>query len=199
MEKKIIIENNGCRLIYFPTFLSNIETEQLYDSILDEISLEKEVVYLFNKRYELNRSIAWINDLGKAYGYANTFKKAQGFTKVINVVKEKIELLTDTHYNSCLINLYPTGEDYMGWHTDNEKIIEKNSAIASLSLGATRDFQVRDNLTKTTTTITLESGDLILMDGNFQTNYKHQLPKRKKVKTARINLTFRKINEIIQF
>jgi alkylated DNA repair dioxygenase AlkB len=81
----------------------------------------------------------------------------------------------------------------MGWHQDNEKELGENPVIASLSLGAERKFSFKHIITKQKVDIILQSGSLILMKGETQEKWLHSLPKTTKVKTPRINLTFRNI------
>jgi alkylated DNA repair dioxygenase AlkB len=79
----------------------------------------------------------------------------------------------------------------MGWHSDDEKSLDKGSTIGSLSFGAERKFSLKHKQTKQATSVLLESGSLLVMSGKTQSNWLHSLPKTKKVTTPRINLTFR--------
>jgi alkylated DNA repair dioxygenase AlkB len=81
----------------------------------------------------------------------------------------------------------------MAYHSDNEKTLGKNNTIASLSLGAERNFLFKHKITKQTVSVFLEKASLLVMKGTTQTNWLHRLPKTTKVKTPRINLTFRTI------
>jgi alkylated DNA repair dioxygenase AlkB len=81
----------------------------------------------------------------------------------------------------------------MAWHSDSEKDLKKNGAICSLSLGAERKFSFKHKASKQTVSVLLEKGSLLVMKGTTQTNWLHRLPPTKKVKTPRINLTFRTI------
>jgi alkylated DNA repair dioxygenase AlkB len=108
-------------------------------------------------------------------------------------LKEIIENKSGETFNSCLLNLYHSGEEGMAWHSDGEKDLQKNGAIASLSLGAERKFAFKHKTTKRTVSILLEKGSLLIMKGDTQTNWLHRLPPTKKVKTPRINLTFRTV------
>ena len=102
-----------------------------------------------------------------------------------------MEHKTETKFNSCLLNLYHSGDEGMSWHSDDEKDLEENSAIASLSLGAERKFSFRHKQSKETVALMLEHGSLLVMKDITQTHWHHQLPKTKKVTQPRINLTFR--------
>jgi alkylated DNA repair dioxygenase AlkB len=89
------------------------------------------------------------------------------------------------------LNLYHDGDVGMGWHSDNEKSIEGNSAIASVSFGAERRFSFKHKQSKKTISVLLENGSLLLMKDATQKNWLHSLPKSKKITLPRINLTFR--------
>jgi alkylated DNA repair dioxygenase AlkB len=111
-------------------------------------------------------------------------------------IKQHIESLAETPFNSVLLNYYRDGQDSMGWHQDNESELGKHPVIASESFGATRRFQFRHKNRKDleTITIALEHGSLLLMRGTTQQFWKHQLPKTTQPVGARINLTFRFIH-----
>ncbi|MGC1927444.1 MAG: alpha-ketoglutarate-dependent dioxygenase AlkB [Candidatus Nitrosopolaris sp.] len=102
-----------------------------------------------------------------------------------------VEKLTETKFNSCLLNLYHNGSEGIAWHSDDEKSLEKNSTIASLSLGAERKFSFKHKQTKQTISLVLEHGSLLIMEDATQTYWLHSLPKSKKITGPRINLTFR--------
>ncbi|PTB90925.1 alpha-ketoglutarate-dependent dioxygenase AlkB, partial [Marivirga lumbricoides] len=98
-------------------------------------------------------------------------------------------------YNSCLLNLYHNGSEGMAWHSDGEKDLKKNGAIASMSFGAERKFAFKHKESKETVALWLENGSLLVMKGSTQTYWLHRLPPTTKVSEPRINLTFRTIVE----
>ena len=103
------------------------------------------------------------------------------------------EQKTGETFNSCLLNLYHTGDEGMAWHSDGEKDLKKNGAIASLSFGAARKFAFKHKETKQTVNVLLEPGSLLVMKDETQTHWLHRLPPTKTVQIPRINLTFRTI------
>ena len=113
-------------------------------------------------------------------------------------IKDLIENIAKVSFNSVLLNLYRNGNDSVSWHSDDEKEIDKNTPIASVSFGAIRDFQLKHKQDKTLKRIDipLAHGSLLLMQPPTQEYWLHQLPKRKKVKDLRINLTFRVITKV---
>jgi alkylated DNA repair dioxygenase AlkB len=106
-------------------------------------------------------------------------------------LKALVEEQTGEQFNSCLLNLYHNGNEGMTWHSDGEKELKKNGAIASLSFGAERKFSFKHKVTKQTVSVMLEHGSLLVMKGTTQTFWLHRLPPTTKVNTPRVNLTFR--------
>ena len=164
--------------------------------LLAELPWQHDVVTLFGKTHITNRQIVWMSD--KDYHYSGQLKTAVPWTEQLWKLKQQIEvMLTEqglgTEFNACLLNYYPSGEDGMGYHADNEKELGQQTIIASVSLGATRKFVFKHRQTKDKIEFPLTSGQLIVMAGNTQQYWLHSLPKTKKVKEGRINLTFRRI------
>ena len=79
----------------------------------------------------------------------------------------------------------------MDWHADKERELGATPFLASLSLGDSRVFKIRHNKTKETVSIELNSGNLLLMGGELQKHWRHCVPKTKRHKNSRINLSFR--------
>lgn len=170
--------------------------EWWYQQLLAELPWQHDVVTLFGKTHITNRQIVWMSD--KDYRYSGQLKTAVPWTEQLWKLKQQIEvMLTEqglgTEFNACLLNYYPSGEDGMGYHADNEKELGQQTIIASVSLGATRKFVFKHRHTKDKVELPLTSGQLIVMAGNTQQYWLHSLPKTKKVKEGRINLTFRRI------
>jgi alkylated DNA repair dioxygenase AlkB len=118
-------------------------------------------------------------------------KKALPWTRELTILKQVVENLSNTKFNSCLLNLYHDGNEGMGWHSDDEKSIEEHSTIASVSFGAERKLSFKHKQTKETISVLLENGSLLLMKDATQKNWLHGLPKSTKITLPRINLTFR--------
>lgn len=173
----------------------NIEKAQNYfDQLLQNIQWDNDKAIIFGKLIITKRKVAWYGDKPFDYTYSKTTKLALPWTKELLELKEIIENKTGEKFNSCLLNLYHNGDEGMGWHSDDEKDLKKNGAIGSLSLGAERKFLFKNKETKQTVSVHLEKGSLLVMKGQTQTNWLHRLPPTKKVKSPRINLTFRTIN-----
>ncbi|HYH57104.1 MAG TPA: alpha-ketoglutarate-dependent dioxygenase AlkB [Anseongella sp.] len=161
--------------------------------LLDSIEWKNDEAFIFGKLVTTRRKVAWYGDLDFEYTYSNITKRALPWTKELLQLKAVVEEETGESFNSCLLNLYHSGEEGMAWHSDGEKDLKKNGAIASLSFGAERKFSFRHKQTKETVSVVLENGSLLVMKGMTQVNWLHRLPPTKKIAKPRVNLTFRSI------
>lgn len=180
-------------LFYFKDFLTPENSSINIALLLQELPFKNDETIVFGKHRVMNRLTAWVGDLPFTYGYSQIKRKADPWTINLLSLKTKVEEKTNYPFNSCLLNYYPTGDDGMGWHADNEKELGRKPVIASLSLGAERKFSFKHIQTKEKIDIQLANGSLLLMSGEIQHYWKHALPKTKKVNKPRLNLTFRTI------
>ncbi|MDB5119715.1 MAG: methylase [Sphingobacteriales bacterium] len=176
---------------YYGKIIDREESKHYYQTLLNTIEWKNDEAKIFGKHFITKRKAAWYGDCNFSYTYSNTTKQALPWTKELLELKSIVENITGTVFNSCLLNLYHTGDEGMAWHSDDEKSLGKDSTIASLSFGAERKFALKHKQTKQATSLILESGSLLVMRGKTQSNWLHCLPKTKKVTTSRINLTFR--------
>jgi alkylated DNA repair dioxygenase AlkB len=192
-DKQMNILPYDGEVFYYPNILSLEDAKAFYKSLLSQIEWQQDVVKIFGKQFVTARKVAWYGDDSCAYTYSNQTKIALPWTEELLSLKNKVEEITNEHYNACLLNLYHSGDEGMGWHSDDEKSIVSQSAIASLSFGAARKFTFKHKESKQNVSLLLEDASLLLMKGFTQQKWLHALPKTKKVKDLRINLTFRKM------
>ena len=178
---------------YHGKILNKTQCDFYYNSLLENINWKNDEAIIFGKLIITKRKVAWYGDSEYDYTYSKITKKANLWTKELLALKEIVEKESDETYNSCLINLYHSGEEGMAYHSDGEKMLKKNGAIASLSLGAERKFSFKHKKNKQRIDVFLENGSLLVMKEGTQTNWLHRLPPTKKVNSPRINLTFRTI------
>lgn len=178
---------------YYGSILDSKSANHYFDQLLKTILWEHDQTVIFGKLIVTKRKVAWYGDEPFNYTYSKTTKSALPWTKELLELKQIIENKSGETFNSCLLNLYHSGEEGMSWHSDDEKDLKKNGAIASLSLGATRKFAFKHKVSKQTVSVVLENGSLLIMKGSTQSNWLHRLPPTKKISTPRINLTFRTI------
>ncbi len=178
---------------YFGKVLSSIGANNYLQTLLTTIEWKNDEAIIFGKHIITKRKVAWYGESVFEYKYSNITKQALLFTTELLELKKMIEEKTNESYNSCLLNLYHNGNEGMAWHSDGEKDLKKNGAIASLSFGAERKFSFKHKQTKQKISLVLEHGSLLLMKDATQTNWLHRLPPSKLVTKPRINLTFRTI------
>ena len=176
---------------YYGKLLTATEADYYYDRLHSTIAWQHDEAMMFGRRIVTKRKVAWYGDDAFSYTYSRMTKEAVSWTEELRALKLVVEQTTGTSFNSCLLNLYHNGDEGMGWHSDDEKSLAADSAIASLSLGAERKFSFRHRESKETVSLLLEHGSLLLMKGVTQTHWLHQLPKTKKITDPRTNLTFR--------
>ena len=148
-------------------------------------------ISLYGKNIPLPRYTSWYGDPGMSYSYSGINSNPNEWNKGLLYIKQQIERVVDTKFNSVLLNWYRDGEDYINWHADDEKELGANPIIGSVNFGATRDFIIRKNDKSLKIKIPLKHGTLLIMKGQLQHHWQHSIPKRKRVNTVRVNLTFR--------
>ena len=164
-----------------------------FHALRAEIPWTTEYYLMFGKQRAAPRLISWHGDADAVYTYSGLRHAPKSWTPALLQIKSQIEALLQEQFNSVLLNLYRHGQDSMGWHADNEPELGPQPVIASLSLGATRLFKIRQQQTRQVLDLHLTTGSVLLMQGDFQQHWQHCVPKTKRVHEERINLTFRKI------
>ncbi len=178
---------------YHGMIMDPFHAQSYLDLLMTEIAWRNDEAVIFGKRIVTKRKVAWYGERPFKYTYSNTTKEALPWTNELVELKKLVESRTGETFNSCLLNLYHDGNEGMAWHSDGEVDLKKDGAIGSLSFGAERKFSFKHKKTNALVSLVLEKGSLLVMKGTTQTHWLHRLPPTKKVKTPRINLTFRTI------
>nr|WP_049768012.1 alpha-ketoglutarate-dependent dioxygenase AlkB [Shewanella pealeana] len=150
-------------------------------------------VLLYGKSHPIPRNQVWFADQGCDYRYSGLLVQALAWPKYASKLRQKLARDFGLNSNGVLVNRYADGHESMGWHSDDEPEIEPASDIASLTLGATRDFFIRHKQSQQKICLQLQSGDLLIMHWPMQKDWEHSLPKRLKEKDVRINYTYRRL------
>lgn len=191
MDKTLNLLPKDGTVHYFGKILSSTRADQYFDALLNTIEWKNDEAIIFGKKIVTKRKVAWYGDVSFEYTYSNTTKTALPWTKTLLELKEIVEVECGESFNSCLLNLYHTGDEGMAWHSDGEKDLKKDGTIASMSFGAERKFSFKHKQTQEKIELMLEHGSLLLMKDTTQTHWLHRLPPTKKVTGPRVNLTFR--------
>lgn len=180
---------------YMENFMPLDKANTYFKNFVEQINWKQEEIKMYGKTYPVPRKTAWYGYEGFNYKYSGIFCNPEPWTKDLLGIKRVIEsFLPETDFNSVLLNLYRNGSDKVSWHADDEKGLGTNPLIASVSLGATRRFDLKHK-TDSDEKLQLElaPGSLVIMKGAIQHNWLHQIPVQKKILDPRINLTFRTI------
>jgi alkylated DNA repair dioxygenase AlkB len=166
---------------------------ELMQRLREGCDWQEESVTLFGKTYLQPRLIAWYGDKGTDYTYSGTRHEPLPWTAELRALRDRVEQLTGSRYNSVLLNLYRDGSDSMGLHADDEPELGENPVIASISLGEQRTlyFRHRHRRDQDTFNLPLPDASLLVMRGATQQNWKHGIRKSRRPLGPRINLTFR--------
>lgn len=193
---------------FYKSFMSEEDANILYEECKysptsNHINWNQEEIQMFGKRIKSPRFTTLLGEKPDlTYKYSGTKKTSVRWPPLVKKVKESIEDLCGQRFNIVLLNLYEGDQSSIGWHSDDERDMSPGSIIASLSLGMTRQFELKHKGVKGKVdkfniddylSLNLGHGDLMIMGGSLQKFWKHQVPKLKPgtPTTPRINFTFR--------
>ncbi|MEG1916951.1 MAG: alpha-ketoglutarate-dependent dioxygenase AlkB [Muribaculaceae bacterium] len=216
-----IIHIEHGQLIYIPQFISKKIADRALDVLLENnlynwkdtewaninhleniiwknIQWKQDLIRIYGKTHLLPRLTAWYGEDGKSYTYAGIESHPLAWNKPLLWLKNQLETVSQSSFNSVLLNWYRDGQDHLAWHDDAEAELGNNPTIGSLNFGASRRFLLRrkDNHNDKIELL-LGHGDLLIMAGELQQYWQHCVPKQTKVKNSRINLTFRYIHPLL--
>lgn len=181
-------------VLFYPAFFTQEENEVYFKYLSNDISWIQEPIKMFGKVLMQPRLTAFFGEAGLKYTYSGLTVQAEKWTEPLQEIKKKVEEKCEDTFNTCLLNYYRDGKDYMNWHRDNEHSLGQYPVIASLSFGAERLFQFRNYKEKVPViSLELENGSMLLMKGATQNYWEHRLPKITLPVGSRINLTFRSV------
>ncbi|MEE4244779.1 MAG: alpha-ketoglutarate-dependent dioxygenase AlkB [Kangiellaceae bacterium] len=177
----------------YPTLLAD-SAETLFQQLTDDINWQSETIVMYGRKVTVPRLVAWYGDKGASYRYSGVIHHPLPWIEPLSLIRRQLEQVTGARFNSVLANLYRDGHDYMGWHSDNESELGTEPTIASVSLGGPRFFDFRNNQSQDKYRVELVPGSVLVMKGQFQQQWQHQVPKQLRVTQPRINLTYRFIH-----
>ena len=191
-DTDLIKINNG-EYIYIPNFYKKEIADKYLQRLISDIKWKQESMKMYGKEIPFPRLTSWYGDNDKPYSFSGIKLQPNPWSPGLLKIKSDIEPKAEVSFNSVLLNRYRDGSDSISWHTDAEKELGTNPVIASVNFGAERKFQLKHKETNERIDILLKHGSLLIMQGELQHFWKHQIPKSKKVNQERVNLTFRVI------
>lgn len=216
--KGVVIDVPDGRIYYAPYYFDNAFCDETLETLLacddidhmthdwhqehdidqlpfENIHWQHDSVSMFGKIYDLPRLSAWYGDNNKPYTYSGITLQPKAWNTVLLSLRDALIPICKRTFNSVLLNWYRSGEDHISWHTDAEPELGKNPIIASVNFGASRRFLLRRKEEHSIKLeIPLHHGSVLVMAGALQHHWQHSIPKQKKIKQNRVNLTFRTIH-----
>lgn len=194
LPKKLNLKLPDSEIFYYRNFLSLEEADHYLRIFKTTVLWQQDDIKVFGKVYPQPRLTALFGNNNEPYSYSNITMQPQKFSKELIDIESRIQNLCGVEFTTCLLNLYRNGKDSNGWHSDDEKELGQNPIIASITLGQERFFHLRHKKDKNLRhKVLLGHGSLLLMKGETQHNWQHQIAKTAKPVAERINLTFRVI------
>lgn len=190
--RELFAANPPIGIDYRPGWMASVEAAVLFERLRVAIPWRTHRIHLFGREVDSPRLSCWMGDADAHYRYSGSDFQPQPWQADAAALRDRLNRELAAGFNSVLLNLYRDGRDSMGWHRDDEPELGEVPLIASLSLGATRRFLLKD-VVGHRHAFDLATGDLLLMHGDSQRRYRHALPKTAKLVGTRINLTFRRI------
>lgn len=188
-------------LFYFPQFFAADEGRKLFLQLLEPgaVDWRQDHIRMYGKKLAVPRLTAWYGDSDKPYSYSGIRLEPKIWTAALIRIRTRLEAFLGTDFSSVLLNLYRDGQDSVAWHSDDEPELGKNPVIASVSLGASREFHLRHKNRRDLRKLILDSGSLLVMRGETQHYWEHRVPKCRESDQMgrRINLTFRRIHPVL--
>lgn len=165
--------------------------------VTDEVAWEQHHIVMFGRRSPVPRLDVWMADPDAVYSYSGITMAVHSWTPAVARLRDAVGRATGVTFNSVLLNRYRDGRDGVAWHADDEPELGVEPVIASISLGATRRFQLRRRNDPTERrSIELHHGDLMVMSGRTQAEWHHAVPRTARSVGERISLTFRVVQGV---
>lgn len=185
----------GGELIYYPAFFDCVAADQLFAMLRNKVTWRQDRIRMAGREIPIPRLNAWYGDTGTDYRYSGIHLRPRSWFDELQAIRDRIAAVADAPFNSALLNLYRNGSDSVSWHADDEPELGASPVIAAVSLGVERRFQLKSRHRQPYRfQLRLAHGSLLIMAGDTQRNWRHQVPKEPAVNGERINITFRYIH-----
>lgn len=191
--REVIPLENG-ELILATAAFNTEEADALFTTLREQIAWQQDHLRIADRTVAVPRLQAWYGEEGAFYAYSGLTFAPLPWLPALQTVREKCQEIAQNTFNSVLVNLYRNENDSVGWHADDERELGPAPVIASVSLGASRRFDLQHKRKKSLKfTLELHHGDILVMQGELQQHWLHQVPKEKIPVGERINLTYRSV------
>lgn len=194
LEPKVLIDTGRSKFWivenYSPDFMAELQKLYLH---------EEPPITIMGKLCKQRRNVAFYSDESSGYNYSTQTMLSFPFSQapILKEILLNVNISLGTSFNGILVNSYINGEKCIGAHSDDERTLDKGGRkmVACIAYGATRKFRIRDKNKKIILDYLHSPGTLLVMEGDFQKEFYHEIPVEKKIKDERISLTFRNHTE----
>ena len=183
----------GGRLRFWPALIKPDKADHFMEVLTSDLAWSQRSIRMFGRQVPQPRLTAFYGQAGVEYRYSGLTWQALPWSGALAELAKQVAETAGFEFNSVLCNLYRDGQDSMGWHADDEPELGTNPVIASVSFGQSRRFDLKPKADngRSTVKLTLSHGSVLVMEGDTQHHWVHQIPKTRKALAPRINLTFR--------
>lgn len=187
-------------LDYYPSWLEPERADHYLQALLQETPWRQDSLNFGGKKVPVPRLQAWYGEPKAKYGYSGLALNPLPWTPLLSALRQELQDTLQHPFNAVLLNYYRDGNDSVSWHSDDESELGPAPVIASLSLGATRRFELqakdRARHSPSRQALELTHGSLVVMGPGLQRHWRHQIPKQPGITEGRLNLTFRFIHGV---
>ena len=167
--------------------------EKCIKEIEDKLDIRPEIM-VYGRKCNQNRDVGFFSNESIGYKYSNKIQKSKPLTYSLSILLNSVNERLNSDFNGILINKYSDGTQNIGTHSDDEENLG-NIGVCAISYGSIRNFRIRNKFTKKIVeNVDTKDDEIILMEGDFQKEFTHEIPVQKKVKGIRYSFTFRKHN-----
>lgn len=184
-----------CELEYEAGFLNKAKADELFAHCVDELPWREELVQMFGQTFIAPRLSCAIADEGCTYRYRGSQNESIRFSHQLDGLRVKLQDQLQVPFNYVLATQYRNGDDYVGWHADDERDLVPGQTIANVSLGEARDFRIKSRDGSFDERVTTEHGSLLLMYGEILRTTKHSLIRTRRLIGPRVVLSFREVRQ----
>jgi alkylated DNA repair dioxygenase AlkB len=179
---KVLIEEDECLVVLIEDFVTSDMARSLLKYFLESPEVSRTG----------NRETLYFSNISYSYG-RTTHRPNNHWIPQLKLLKDKLNNNFGTNVNSVLINVYRTGANKLGWHSDDEDELGDRPTIYSISLGETRSFGLKNKKTQKTCIVELQSNSLLIMAKETQAKWLHSILPNPERLSSRVNITFRTI------
>lgn len=178
-ESRIIARTPDGHIAYYPEVFTAAQARALFEDLLANIPWSNETMKMYDKIVDVPRLVAW---------YRDPDVLPQSLERIRTRVQERL----GTAFNGVSLNYYRDGTDSVAWHSDHNEELIAHPTVALVSLGATRQMQLRTKtLPRIQARCDLEPGSLLTMVGDVQLHWEHHIPKVGRPTDPRISVALR--------